>query len=280
MPTKAPVIAARFLDAETYAGGCFAVANHVAGFCREVHLVTCLGADDPREDFAREHLLPNVTARVLHAAGAAHHDQAALPPALSLPEALRGLVLRRPPHRRRRRAAGARAPPERHQRLRPRARRRLRARAHHPHRAGDALRAVALPRGEHPAQLHQLRLPPHHPLPPRGLRLHRRGGEPHGVPRPPRAPRRHRAAALGGAALRAHHRDPRAPRVAHAGRRGRDRGGARALATGGRHRGRGRRVPLRGGALRATGVSPPSSRAFWATPWAPWRCASWATRGR
>jgi bifunctional ADP-heptose synthase (sugar kinase/adenylyltransferase) len=62
MPTKAPVIAARFLDAETYAGGCFAVANHVAGFCREVHLVTCLGADDPREEFARKHLLPNVTA--------------------------------------------------------------------------------------------------------------------------------------------------------------------------------------------------------------------------
>ena len=61
MPTKAPVIAAQFLSAECYAGGALAVANHVAGFCREVHLVTGLGGDDPREEFIRAHLRENVT---------------------------------------------------------------------------------------------------------------------------------------------------------------------------------------------------------------------------
>lgn len=61
MPAKAPVIAAQFLEGEAYAGGALAVANHVAGFCREVHLVTGLGGDDSREDFIRSRLRDNVT---------------------------------------------------------------------------------------------------------------------------------------------------------------------------------------------------------------------------
>jgi sugar/nucleoside kinase (ribokinase family) len=60
MPLKSPVIAAQFEHAEVYAGGALAVANHLAGFCKEVHLVTALGADDSRETFIRETLLPNV----------------------------------------------------------------------------------------------------------------------------------------------------------------------------------------------------------------------------
>ncbi len=61
MASKSTVIAAQFQHAEAYAGGALAIANHIAGFCDQVHLVTCLGEQDSREDFIREHLKPNVT---------------------------------------------------------------------------------------------------------------------------------------------------------------------------------------------------------------------------
>ncbi len=64
MPTKAPVIAAQFQSAEAYAGGVLAVANHVAGYCDEVHLVSALGGDDSKEDFVRANLRPNITAKL------------------------------------------------------------------------------------------------------------------------------------------------------------------------------------------------------------------------
>jgi len=64
MPTKAAVIAAQFENAEVYAGGVLAVANHVAGFCDDVHLVTVLGTDDSREAFIRSNLRPNITPKL------------------------------------------------------------------------------------------------------------------------------------------------------------------------------------------------------------------------
>jgi len=48
---------------ERHAGGALACANHVAGFCRVVDLVTVLGQEDMLEPFARAHLRPNVTPR-------------------------------------------------------------------------------------------------------------------------------------------------------------------------------------------------------------------------
>jgi len=60
MPLKSAIIASQFLEAEAYAGGVLAVANHVAGFCDEVHLATVLGTKDTREEFVRSHLRPNV----------------------------------------------------------------------------------------------------------------------------------------------------------------------------------------------------------------------------
>jgi len=60
MPLKAPIIAAQLLDVESYAGGILAVANHIAGFCGEVHLVTALGGEDTRETFIRRNLRGNV----------------------------------------------------------------------------------------------------------------------------------------------------------------------------------------------------------------------------
>lgn len=60
---KDPIISAKHVRLERHAGGALACANHVAGFCDEVDLVTCLGGDDPQEVFVRERLRPNVTPR-------------------------------------------------------------------------------------------------------------------------------------------------------------------------------------------------------------------------
>jgi rfaE bifunctional protein nucleotidyltransferase chain/domain len=58
---KELLVATRFLREEHFAGGILACANHVAGFCERVDLVTVLGARDSREAFIRERLKPNVT---------------------------------------------------------------------------------------------------------------------------------------------------------------------------------------------------------------------------
>ena len=63
--TKDPVLACRYLETESIAGGSLAVANHVAGFCDEVRLVTCLGDRERREDFVGAALLPNVESVLL-----------------------------------------------------------------------------------------------------------------------------------------------------------------------------------------------------------------------
>lgn len=59
--TKDPVLACQYLSTEAFAGGSLAVANHLAGFCDEVGLITYLGEKDCREGFIREALLPNVS---------------------------------------------------------------------------------------------------------------------------------------------------------------------------------------------------------------------------
>ena len=58
--TKDPMLAFLYHSTEAYAGGSLAVANHLAGFCDEVGLVTLLGESERREDFVRNALLPNV----------------------------------------------------------------------------------------------------------------------------------------------------------------------------------------------------------------------------
>ena len=50
----------QYLSHEVFAGGALAIANHLAGICREVRLVTLLGETDSREEFIRGHLRPNV----------------------------------------------------------------------------------------------------------------------------------------------------------------------------------------------------------------------------
>jgi rfaE bifunctional protein nucleotidyltransferase chain/domain len=59
-PPKESVIATRLQDVETFAGGVFAAANHVASFCAEVDIITCLGALESHEELIRRSLKPNV----------------------------------------------------------------------------------------------------------------------------------------------------------------------------------------------------------------------------
>ena len=60
---KEAIVTTREVRQERHAGGALACANHVAGFCREVDLVTALGAEPSEERFVRAGLRPNVTPR-------------------------------------------------------------------------------------------------------------------------------------------------------------------------------------------------------------------------
>ena len=57
---KEPVLAARHVRSEKFAGGTVAVANHVGAFCERVGLLTRLGRVDSQEEFIQEKLDPKV----------------------------------------------------------------------------------------------------------------------------------------------------------------------------------------------------------------------------
>lgn len=57
---KETMVTTKYLNAEIFAGGALACANHVASFCGNVDLVTCLGRENSYEGFIREHLKSNV----------------------------------------------------------------------------------------------------------------------------------------------------------------------------------------------------------------------------
>ncbi len=61
---KENIITTKYLSEEVFAGGALAAANHAAGFCGQVHVVTCVGAKDSKEDFIRSHLKENVTMKL------------------------------------------------------------------------------------------------------------------------------------------------------------------------------------------------------------------------
>jgi rfaE bifunctional protein kinase chain/domain len=60
---KAHLVVSKYLAHEIFAGGAFAIANHMAGLCERVHLVSLLGSNDSREDYIRENLKPNIDAK-------------------------------------------------------------------------------------------------------------------------------------------------------------------------------------------------------------------------
>ena len=63
---KAQLIVNKYVTHEVFAGGAFAIANHVAGICDKVQLVTLLGREDSREDFILENLKPNVNKKFFY----------------------------------------------------------------------------------------------------------------------------------------------------------------------------------------------------------------------
>lgn len=64
--SKEPILATRYEYREQYAGGTLAIANHLAGFCETVDLVTVLGCQESKEDFVRAQLKPNVRLHVVY----------------------------------------------------------------------------------------------------------------------------------------------------------------------------------------------------------------------
>lgn len=67
-PPKEHIIATRYQDNEVFPGGVFAAANHVASFCAEVDVVTCIGTSESHEELIRQNLKPNVRLHVLRRA--------------------------------------------------------------------------------------------------------------------------------------------------------------------------------------------------------------------
>ena len=63
---KAHLAVSKYLSEEAFAGGTLAIANHIAGLCQEVQLVSLLGRNDSREDFISEHLRPNIEAKFFY----------------------------------------------------------------------------------------------------------------------------------------------------------------------------------------------------------------------
>lgn len=64
--TKDNIIAVRYINEEAFAGGVLAAANHVAGFCQNVDLVTCIGGKADYAEFIISHLKPNIRAKFFH----------------------------------------------------------------------------------------------------------------------------------------------------------------------------------------------------------------------
>lgn len=62
---KEHMIATLYQGTETFAGGVFAAANHVAAFCSRVELITTLAEDCPYEELIRASLKPNVDLHVV-----------------------------------------------------------------------------------------------------------------------------------------------------------------------------------------------------------------------
>jgi rfaE bifunctional protein kinase chain/domain len=64
--SKAHLVVNKYLAHEVFAGGAFAIANHLASLCGNVHLVSLLGDADSREDFVLDNLKPNISSKFFH----------------------------------------------------------------------------------------------------------------------------------------------------------------------------------------------------------------------
>ena len=57
---KAHLVSTKHVADEAFTGGAFAIANHIAGLCDNLHLVTLLGSEDSREEFIHGNMSPNI----------------------------------------------------------------------------------------------------------------------------------------------------------------------------------------------------------------------------
>ena len=67
--TKTPIVAMQYLSQERFAGGSLAVANHLAGFCGCVGLLSMLGTEHAEEAWIRKQLKDNVSPTFVHKSG-------------------------------------------------------------------------------------------------------------------------------------------------------------------------------------------------------------------
>lgn len=63
---KAILVVNKYLTHEVFAGGAFAIANHIAGICDDVQLISLLGSQESREGFISDNLRPNVTSKFFY----------------------------------------------------------------------------------------------------------------------------------------------------------------------------------------------------------------------
>jgi len=63
---KAQLVVNRFLAHEVFAGGVFAIANHVSQICDNVNLVTLLGREDSREEFIAQNINTKVRTKFFY----------------------------------------------------------------------------------------------------------------------------------------------------------------------------------------------------------------------
>jgi len=57
---KDNIIATKFINEEKFAGGVLATANHLAGFCKDVTLLSCIGLKNDYKEFISNNLKPNI----------------------------------------------------------------------------------------------------------------------------------------------------------------------------------------------------------------------------
>ena len=57
---KDNIIVTKFLNEEIFAGGVLAAANHIAGFCKDVTLLSCVGAKNDYTNFIGTHIKANI----------------------------------------------------------------------------------------------------------------------------------------------------------------------------------------------------------------------------
>lgn len=64
--SKSPIVVNKYVTHEVFAGAVFIIANHIAGLCEKVHLVTLLGNEDSREEFIRHSLKANIVPKFFY----------------------------------------------------------------------------------------------------------------------------------------------------------------------------------------------------------------------